>query len=77
MLAASFGARTPRLSPCDDTALQLMMTFVETPPAGMENSVERILALIRESLGDPRFYRSSIDKTLLPPAAALGVRVPI
>jgi predicted ATP-grasp superfamily ATP-dependent carboligase len=79
MLAASLGARTPRLIvPCDDTALQLMMTFVETPPAGMEESVqERILALIRESLGDPRFYRSSIDKTLLPPAAeALGVRVP-
>jgi predicted ATP-grasp superfamily ATP-dependent carboligase len=79
MLAASLGARTPRLIvPCDDTALQLMMTFVETPPEGIENSVrERILALIRESLGDPGFYRSSIDKTLLPPAAeALGVRVP-
>jgi phosphoribosylaminoimidazole carboxylase (NCAIR synthetase) len=55
-----------------------MMTFVETPPAGMENSVrERILTLIRESLGDPKFYRSSIDKTMLPAAAeALGVRVP-
>jgi len=79
MLAASLGARTPRLIvPCDDTALQLMMTFVETPPEGMEKAVrERILALIRESLGDPNFYRSSIDKTLLPPAAeALGVRVP-
>jgi predicted ATP-grasp superfamily ATP-dependent carboligase len=64
--------------PCDDTALQLMMTFVETPPEAIESSVrERLLALIRESLGDPRFYRSSIDKTRLPPAAeALGVRVP-
>jgi predicted ATP-grasp superfamily ATP-dependent carboligase len=79
MLAASLGASAPRLIvPCDDTALQLMMTFVESPPPGLENSArERILALIRESLGDPRFYRSSIDKTLLPPAAeALGVRVP-
>lgn len=79
MLAASLGALTPRLIvPCDDTALQLMMTFVETPPEAIESSVrERLLALIRESLGDPRFYRSSIDKTQLPPAAeALGVRVP-
>jgi predicted ATP-grasp superfamily ATP-dependent carboligase len=79
MLAASLGEHTPRLIvPCDDMALQLMMTFVESPPPGIENSVrERILALIRESLGDPRFYRPSIDKTLLPPAAeALGVRVP-
>jgi biotin carboxylase len=79
MLAASFGARAPRLIvPCDDTALQLMMAFVETPPESMEISLrERLLALIRESLGDPAFYRSSIDKTLLPTAArALGVRVP-
>lgn len=79
MLAASLGARAPRLIvPCDDTALQLMMAFVQTPPEGMEISLrERLLALIRESLGEPAFYRSSIDKTLLPPAAeALGVRVP-
>lgn len=79
MLAASLGAHAMRLIvPCDDTALQLMMTFVETPPESIENSVrERLLALIRESLGDPRYYRPSIDKTLLPSAAeALGVRVP-
>jgi predicted ATP-grasp superfamily ATP-dependent carboligase len=79
LLAASLGERTPRLIvPCDDTALQLMMTFIETPPETIDDSVrERLLMLIRESLGDPRFYRQSIDKTLLPPAAeALGVRVP-
>lgn len=79
MLAASIGARAPRLIvPCDDTALQLMMTFVETPPDGLEGSLRgQLLALIRESLGDPAFYRPSIDKTLLPSAAqALGVRVP-
>ena len=79
LLAASLGERVPRLIvPCDDTALQLMMTFIETPPAAIEGSVrERLLTLIRDSLGDPRYYRRSIDKTLLPPAAeALGVRVP-
>ncbi|MEP6998421.1 MAG: ATP-grasp domain-containing protein [Betaproteobacteria bacterium] len=79
MLAASFGEHAPRLIvPCDDTALQLMMAFVEAPPEGMEGLLrERLLALIRQSLGDPEFYRPSIDKTLLPAAAeALGVRVP-
>ncbi|MGH8315800.1 MAG: ATP-grasp domain-containing protein [Steroidobacterales bacterium] len=79
MLAASLGERSPRLIvPCDDTALQLMMSFVASPPAGMEEAMrERLTALLRESLGDPAHYRTSIDKTLLPAAAeALGVRVP-
>ncbi len=79
MLAASLGERAPRLIvPCDDTALQLMMSFVGSPPAGMEEPLrERLIPLLRESLGDPRHYRASIDKTLLPAAAeALGVRVP-
>jgi predicted ATP-grasp superfamily ATP-dependent carboligase len=79
MLAASIGERPPRLIvPCDDTALQLMMSFVEAPPASVEKPIrDRLLPLMRESLGDPRYYRVSIDKTLLPSAAeALGVRVP-
>jgi len=79
LLAASVRSRTPRLIvPCDDTALQLMMAFVESPPERLEEPLrERLLALILESLGDPRYYRASIDKTLLPAAAtALGVRVP-
>jgi predicted ATP-grasp superfamily ATP-dependent carboligase len=79
LLAASLGQTAPRLIvPCDDTALQLMMTFIETPPDAIEGSVRNhLLALMQESLGDSRFYRRSIDKTLLPPAAeALGVRVP-
>lgn len=79
MLAASIGERTPRLIvPCDDTALQLLMSFVEAPPAGLEEHLRAdIVALICESLGDSRYYRTSIDKTLLPAAAAaLGVRVP-
>lgn len=79
MLAADVEQRAPRLIvPCDDTTLHLMMSFVESPPEGFGRPLrERLLALIRESLGDPRYYRASIDKTLLPPAAeALGVRVP-
>jgi predicted ATP-grasp superfamily ATP-dependent carboligase len=79
MLAANIEQRAPRLIvPCDDTTLQLMMSFVESPPEGLGRPLrERLLDLIRESLGDPGYYRASIDKTLLPPAAeALGVRVP-
>jgi predicted ATP-grasp superfamily ATP-dependent carboligase len=37
----------------------------------------QLAALIVDSLGDPAFYRASIDKTMIgPAAAALGVRVP-
>lgn len=79
MLAATVDQRTPRLIvPCDDTALQLMMSFVESPPTALEELLRTwIVALIRRSLGDSRYYRASIDKTLLPAAAAaLGVRMP-
>jgi biotin carboxylase len=55
-----------------------MISFVEKPPAGLQVTLrDRLLALIVESLGDPKYYRTSVDKTLLPPAAAaLDVRVP-
>jgi predicted ATP-grasp superfamily ATP-dependent carboligase len=79
MLAASVDRWAPRLIvPCDDTTLQLMISFVEDRPEGLKGPLrERLVALIHESLGEPRHYRTSIDKTLLPPAAeALGVRVP-
>ena len=79
MLAGAVGDRPPRLIvPCDDTTLHLMLLFVDSPPEGLTQSTrELLLALIRTSLGDPTHYRTSIDKTLLPPAAeALGVRVP-
>jgi predicted ATP-grasp superfamily ATP-dependent carboligase len=79
MLAADVEKHAPRLIvPCDDTTLQLMISFVESPPEGFGRPLrERLITLIRESLGDPKYYRASIDKTLLPPAAeALGVRVP-
>lgn len=79
LLAASVQKQMPRLIvPCDDTALQLMMSFVDSPPGGLEYTLrEGLLGVMRDSLGDPKHYRTSIDKTLLPPAAAaLGVRVP-
>jgi predicted ATP-grasp superfamily ATP-dependent carboligase len=79
MLSACVESCAPRLIvPCDDTTLQLMMSFVDEPPKSLNGPLcDRLLALISESLGDPRYYRTSIDKTLLPVAAeALGVRVP-
>ena len=40
-------------------------------------SEQPLAELIRESLGDPAFYRASVDKTALPEAAtALGVPFP-
>lgn len=79
MLAASVERWAPRLIvPCDDTTLQLMVSFVEESPKELNGPHrERLLSLIRDSLGAPEYYRTSIDKTLLPPAAkALGVRAP-
>ena len=79
LLSACVESCAPRLIvPCDDTTLQLMMSFIEEPPKSLNAPLrDRLLALISESLGDPRYYRTSISKTLLPAAAAaLGVRVP-
>ena len=79
LLAATVDARRPRLIvPCDDAALHLMMLFAESPPEEIDTGMrEDLRALIVASLGDPEHYRASVDKTLLPSAAAaLGVRVP-
>jgi predicted ATP-grasp superfamily ATP-dependent carboligase len=64
--------------PCDDTALRLLMLLALSPPAIMPPALHlQLAALIVDSLGDPAFYRASIDKTMIgPAAAALGVRVP-
>jgi predicted ATP-grasp superfamily ATP-dependent carboligase len=70
---------SPRLVlPCDDTAFRLLQTLALSPPGAMRpESHLQLAGLISESLGDPRFYRTSVEKTLLPPAAeALGIRVP-
>ena len=64
--------------PCDDMAFRLLATLHTDPPAGMQPALHAELArLIADSLGDPGYYLTSVDKLLLPPAAAaLGVRVP-
>jgi len=79
LLVATIAAKSPRLViPCDDTAVHLMMAFVEAPPANLDvTALVAVSGLLRESLGAPRHYRASVDKSLLPDAAAvLGVRVP-
>jgi predicted ATP-grasp superfamily ATP-dependent carboligase len=77
--SATVDALAPRLViACDDTAQRLLQTLVLTPPPGMHPTVHlKLASLIHESIGDPEHYRTSIDKTLLAPAAqALGIRVP-
>ena len=70
---------SPRLVlPCDDNSFRLLQSLANSPPEGMSPVLHLQLAvLVRQSLGNPHHYRTSIDKTLLAPAAeALGVRVP-
>jgi predicted ATP-grasp superfamily ATP-dependent carboligase len=77
-LAAMVKAVSPRiLLACDDMSYRLLCTLFFTPPPGLQPTLhEQLRALIRESLGDPGYYVSSVDKVRLPPiAAALGVRV--
>jgi predicted ATP-grasp superfamily ATP-dependent carboligase len=77
--AAMVKATSPRLVvPCDDTAFRLLQMMILQPPEELRPEVQLGLSmLIRDSLGDPAHYRTSVEKTLLPPAAqALGVRVP-
>ena len=69
----------PRLVvPCDEVAIRLLVELVRHPPRHLDGSSGApIVQLIRESLGDPSHYETSIDKTVLPTAArALGVPVP-
>ncbi|MEO8134165.1 MAG: ATP-grasp domain-containing protein, partial [Betaproteobacteria bacterium] len=70
---------SPRLVlPCDDNSVRLLQALVISPPPALSPAARAALgALVRESLGDPRFFLTSVDKLLLGPAAeALGVRVP-
>ena len=70
---------SPRLVlPCDDNSVRLLQSLILAPPAALPAAARFTLgSLVRESLGDPRFYLTSVDKLLLAPAAeALGVRVP-
>ena len=77
--ASMVKAVAPRLVlPCDDVAFRLLQLLALSPPRDLQPHLQLQLGtLIRESLGDSAHYRTSVDKTLLPPAAeALGVRVP-
>lgn len=77
--AATVKATSPRLVvPGDDTALRLLQMLVLSPSDSMQPALQRELAsLVSESLGASEHYRTSVDKTLLAPAAAaLGVQMP-
>jgi predicted ATP-grasp superfamily ATP-dependent carboligase len=79
-LASMVAEVKPRLLvPCDEMTVRLLFALVLEPPPDrpMQAMHLQLSALVRESLGDPKFYEASIDKLLLPPAAeAIGVRVP-
>jgi len=69
----------PRLVvPCDEVAIRLLFELVRNPPRDLHGEDgTRIKVLVQQSLGNPDYYETSIDKTLLPAAAeALGVPVP-
>jgi predicted ATP-grasp superfamily ATP-dependent carboligase len=78
-LVAMINDVSPRVVvPCDEVAIRLLFELVRNPPqhlAGAQGAA--IKHLVRQSLGNPDHYETSIDKTLLPVAAqALGVPVP-
>ncbi|HET7032430.1 MAG TPA: ATP-grasp domain-containing protein, partial [Casimicrobiaceae bacterium] len=66
------------LVPCDEMAVRLLIMVALEPPPGFNQALtSRLVKLVEASLGDPRFYLTSIDKTMLTPAAeAMGVRLP-
>ena len=58
------------LVPCDEMAIRLLFTAALKPPPGLDRVLRaRLAMLIVESLGDPRYYAASIDKTMLPAVA--------
>ena len=66
------------LVPCDEMAVRLLFILAHEPPLGFDPVLRaRLVELITHSLGDPRYYETSIDKTMLPAVAeALGVPMP-
>ena len=78
-VAATVRAVSPvQVMPCDDVSFRLLAMLVLSPPPQLQPNLQAELAkLVRASLGDPAHYRTSIDKTMMAPAAArAGVRVP-
>ena len=77
--AAAVRATAPRVVlPCDDMAFRLLAKLAQSPPRDLQPALHlQLTSLIRDSLGDPAYYETAVDKTLLPPAAeALAIRVP-
>ena len=77
--AGTVRAVAPQLVlPCDDVSFRLLAMLVVAPPANLQPALHaELAALIVRSLGDPAHYRTSVDKTMISPAAeAAGVRVP-
>jgi glutathione synthase/RimK-type ligase-like ATP-grasp enzyme len=66
------------LVPCDEMAVRLLFTVALEPPRGIDAGLQaRLVALITKSIGEPRHFAASIDKTLLPAAAEeLGIPMP-
>jgi hypothetical protein len=52
---------SPRLVlPCDDNSVRLLQSLARSPPEGMSAVLYlKLAALVRQSLGDPQYYRSS------------------
>jgi hypothetical protein len=76
--AAMVKAVSPRIVfPGDDMSFRLLQLLVTSPPPGMQPAMqETLVTLVRESLGDPAYYVTSVDKAQLPPAAvALGIEM--
>lgn len=78
-LSQVVAAHPPALAiPCDEMALRLLFTLVLSPPPSLPAATHFELdALIRRSLGDPAHYLATVDKLLLPAAAAAaGIAMP-
>jgi hypothetical protein len=78
--AATVKASSPAIVvPCDDLSFRLLAMLVVSPPAELRPALQiGLTRLIRDSLGDPAHYRTSVDRTLLAPAAvSAGVPVPV
>jgi len=78
-LVAMIAETEPRVVvPCDEVAIRLLFELVQRPPRHLAGDRGgRVTQLVRESLGDPVHYETSIDKTMLPAAAqALDIPVP-
>jgi hypothetical protein len=77
--AAMVKAVAPRIVlPGDDMSFRLLEMVVNAPPPQMQPAMHaQLVGLIVESLGDPAHYATSVDRTLLAPAAAaLGIDLP-